>query len=281
MRPTQPETSATLGRETSPRSELRHCPGKNLMLDIGIDATRVKFLESEFYSSPLFLPAEGRPLITSRERRGSVSLSGGPADCLGAFLQSAKAELPLRSSTVVVGNLEDPLLPFREKFESTMRFFDRLLRSEIGHLTVATRSPLIVTAAPIFRRDTLRTALVIAVESDRDQTVRRLTPELPRASERLRAAKALKALGLDVSLQVSPFLPKQNTRHRAAEFASALVDTGCPILVTSVAQIAAPCEYPQLEECSEFGHLILCEELNRRGSRGHRLDPQAGEDRAA
>ena len=277
MRPIRPET----GGSPSTKQDLPVENGtKALLLDIGIDATRVKFLEAA-QDAPLVLPADGRPLITSRERRGSVSLSGSPAQCLGAFLESAKMELPLKQFAITIGNHEDPLLPFREKFESALKFFDRMARSDVGHLTIATRSPLIITAAPIFCREKARTALILAVESDRDEVARRFTPSLPRVSERLRTAKALRALGIDVTLQVSPILPRLQARRRAVEFANALISTGCQILVTSLAQVVAPGEYPELDGCNEFGHLLLCEELTRRRYGGHRLDPQAGVDWAA
>lgn len=284
MRPIRPETPVATSTQTANKHDMSpEGAAKALVLDIGIDSTRVKFLETEREShhAPLVLPAEGRPLITTRERRGSISLSGSPSECLGAFLESAKAELPLKRYSITVGNHEDPLLPFREKFESALRFFDSAVRANVGHLTIATRSPLIITAAPIFFRNKARTAIIIAIESDKDQVSRRFTPSLPRVSERLRTAKALRALGVDVTLQVSPILPRLHARPRAVEFAEALIATGCQILVTSLAQVAAPGEYPELDGCNEFGHLLVCEELTRRGYRGHRLDPQAGVDRAA
>ena len=278
MRPIRPEATAP---NSSTRANVASGTiPKVLLLDIGIDSTRVKFLEGE-KNTLLMLPAEGRPLITSRERRGSISLSGSPGECLGAFFESARAELPLKHYSITIGSHEDPLLPFREKFESALKFVDRMARSEVGHLTIATRSPLVVTAAPILSREKTRTALVIGVESERDEVLRRFTPTLPRASERLSAAKVLRAIGIDVTLQVSPILPRIQARSRAVELANALVGTGCQILLTSLSQIAAPGEYPALDECNEFGHLLLCEELTRRGYRGHRLDPQAGVDRAA
>ena len=284
MRPNRPDQAhATEYRSQPTEHRPTESSEKSLLLDIGIDSTRIKFLGSvgSEDSSVLRLPGQQDCSIRKRQHSETVSLSGRPQDCLSAILESAKHELPLRTARVQIGAFEDPLLPFREKFEAALRFFDSLLRAQVGHLTIATRSPLILLAAPILRREKLRTSIVIAVESDRDQVARRFTPDLPRASERLRAAHSLHALGIDVTVQVSPLLSKLHGRARSAELAKSLIDTGCQILVTSLEQVADVEADPRFRECHEFAHLLLCEELTRRGCRGHRLDPQAAADRAA
>ncbi len=103
----------------------------------------------------------------------------------------------------------DPLLPFEAGFKASLDWLNRFEKIVSGSLIVfRTRSPLVVLLAPVLKRFESRIKVIIPIEALNDSLHSKLDPQgkLPRPSERLHAAKALKQLGFDVELELRPFI---------------------------------------------------------------------------
>ena len=128
----------------------------------------------------------------------------------------------LRVSGFYFGTSTDPFFPFEGKFDASMKFLQLFQKYTPGMLVVQTRSPLIVIAMPVFRKLGARAAVTIGIETCSEECVDRYTPGLPRMSERLKTANALRKLGVEVNLQVCPVLPYGDWRGDARSFAELL-----------------------------------------------------------
>ncbi len=144
-------------------------------------------------------------------------------DTLEIELMSLSQKGILGSSHLVLGTTTDPFWPFDRKFDGTMKFLALFQRYVPGLLTVQTRSPLIVIAMPVLAQLGKRAAVTIGIETPNEEAVRLYTPGLPRAEERLKAARALKRFGVQVTLQVSPVLPYGDWKKDAVPFAEQLI----------------------------------------------------------
>ncbi|MBX7138153.1 MAG: hypothetical protein K1X83_09225 [Oligoflexia bacterium] len=140
----------------------------------------------------------------------------------------------LRSSTIYFGVTTDPFLPFEGKFDASIKFLELFQKYTPGQLIVQTRSPLIVVAMPVLRRLGKHATVTLGLETDDEQALQRYTPGLPRASERLRTATALRRFGVEVNLQVSPVLPYGDWKKDACRFAQTLVQHADHIFLRSI-----------------------------------------------
>jgi len=131
----------------------------------------------------------------------------------------------LSRSHIVLGTTTDPFLPFEQKFDSSMKFLTLFQRYTPGLLTVQTRSPLIVIAMPVLAKLGKRASVTMGIETLDEEAVRLYTPGLPRASERLKAARALRNFGVQVTIQVAPVLPYGDWKKDVANFAEELIDS--------------------------------------------------------
>lgn len=130
----------------------------------------------------------------------------------------------LGRSTIYFGTFADPFHPFEGKFDASMRFLELFQRFTPGHLTIQTRSPLLVIALPVLKRLGKHVSVTIGVETCDEKAVLRYTPGLPRVEERLKTVTALRRFGIETNIQVSPALPYGDWRKDAAPFAKILVD---------------------------------------------------------
>jgi len=137
----------------------------------------------------------------------------------------------LSRAHIVLGTTTDPFFPFDNKFDCSMKFLSLFQRYIPGLLTVQTRSPLIVLAMPILKKLGKHAAVTMCIETNDEDAIRRYTPGLPRAAERLKAARALRSFGVDVTLQVAPVLPYGDWRKDAALFAEELIGAGDSIYI--------------------------------------------------
>jgi len=137
----------------------------------------------------------------------------------------------LGSAEVYFGTTTDPFFPFEGKFDASMKFLELFKRYTPGLLTVQTRSPLLVIAMPVLKKLGEHAAVTIGIETCDEEVVRKYTPGLPRITERLQCARALRRFGVEVTLQVAPLLPYGDWRGDAARFADLLIESADYIYV--------------------------------------------------
>lgn len=147
-----------------------------------------------------------------------------PLEELEKHLSRLSKQGVLGTSTIYLGVGTDPFFPFEGRFDPSMRFLDIFMRYRPGLLVVQTRSPLIVIAMPLFRKLGQNVAVTIGIETPSEDAVARFTPGLPRVSERLKTATALRRFGVEVTLQVNPVLPYGDWKADAKGFAEILVN---------------------------------------------------------
>lgn len=165
---------------------------------------------------------DGSELVRLRSRY--TLETNNPMHELEKSLMRLSSQGVLRSARVYFGVTTDPFMPFESKFDASMKFLDLFQKYTPGMLTIQTRSPLIVLALPVFRRLGKHVAVTIGVETPCEDVVRAYTPGLPRVSERLKAAEALRKFGVEVTLQVCPVLPYGDWRGDAESFARTLLE---------------------------------------------------------
>lgn len=129
----------------------------------------------------------------------------------------------LSRATIVFGTSTDPFLPFECRFDASMKFLQLFQRYTPGKLIVQTRSPLVVIAMPVLRRLGKHTSVTIGLETQDEESVRRYTPGMPKATERLKAAQSLRHFGIAVTLQAAPLLPYGDWKRDAGAFAEILI----------------------------------------------------------
>jgi hypothetical protein len=149
---------------------------------------------------------------------------GNPLHDLERYLMGLSQQGILSASSIYLGTTTDPFYPFEGKFDASMRFLELFERYTPGMLYIQTRSPLLVIALPIFKRLREHCAVTIGIETCDEESVRRYTPGLPRVSERLKTATALRRFGVEVNLQVRPVLPYGDWKNDAGQFADLLVE---------------------------------------------------------
>lgn len=155
-----------------------------------------------------------------------VSFQNRPEHELEVQLMNISRKGLLRSTTVYLGSARDPFFPFEKRFDTSMKILSLFERYLPGRLVVQTRSPLVVIAMPVLRKLGSAVGVTIAVETSDDDVVRKYTPGLPRITDRLQASRALRRLGVEVTLQAAPLLPYGDWRSDAERFATLLVENG-------------------------------------------------------
>lgn len=191
------------------------------------------------------LPEEADPRdyysLRIRDDSGVVELrsrymlhKNNPLHELERHLMRLSQQGVLHSSIIYLGTTTDPFFPFEGKFDASMKFLELFQRYTPGLLCVQTRSPLIVIALPVFKKLGKHCSITLGVETSSEEAVRRYTPGLPRISERLKTATALRRFGVEVNLQVNPVLPYGDWRNDAASFAELLVNHGDYIYIRSI-----------------------------------------------
>ncbi|MCB9029865.1 MAG: hypothetical protein H6619_02355 [Deltaproteobacteria bacterium] len=158
-----------------------------------------------------------------RLRRRYALKEKNPLSQLELQLMNLSRKGILGRSHIIFGTTTDPFFPFDSKFDASMKFLNIFEKYTPGHLTIQTRSPLLVIAIPVLAKLGKRISVTIGIETNDEDSVRKYTPNFPRAEERLKAARALRRFGIEVTLQVSPVLPYGDWREDASEFAEALV----------------------------------------------------------
>ncbi len=145
-----------------------------------------------------------------------------PLHQLESHLMRLSEQGVLNKATIFFGSYTDPFFPFEGKFDASMRFLEIFQRYTPGHLVVQTRSPLLVIALPVLKRLGKHVSVTLGIETNKEESVLRYTPGLPRIEERLKMATALRRFGIEVNLQVSPVLPYGDWKKDALEFAETL-----------------------------------------------------------
>ncbi len=140
----------------------------------------------------------------------------------------------LHEAIIRFGVTTDPFYPFEGKFDVTMKFLDIFRRYTPGLLSVQTRSPLIVLAMPVLQKLGVNASVTMAVETICEESVKKYTPEAPRASDRLDAAVTLRRFNIPVTIQVNPILPYGEWKADAKTFAKAIVNASDNICVGSL-----------------------------------------------
>ena len=141
-----------------------------------------------------------------------------------------------RPLIVVFGCLSDPFIPFEGKFDAALRIIESLAALRPEKLVIQTRSPLIVLALPVLKSLGTNVSVTIALEQEAGPN------EYPGSSpvlERVKAARALKSLGVPVTIQVAPLLRKE----KCGSFASLLAGLAGEIIVAdpeALGFLAAP-----------------------------------------
>lgn len=130
----------------------------------------------------------------------------------------------LASTEIVFGSFTDPFHPFHGKFDISIKMLELFSRYVPGHLTIQTRSPLVVIALPVLKRLGSRVSVNFGIETLDEQSVLRYTPGLPRVEERLKAITALRRFGIETNIQVSPVLPYGDWKNDALAFAKVLIE---------------------------------------------------------
>lgn len=138
----------------------------------------------------------------------------------------------LGRSVIFLGTTTDPFYPFEGKFDASMKFLQLFERYTPGRLVIQTRSPLLVIGLPVLKRLGKRASVTMGVETPIEEVVKRYTPSLPKVSERLQAAQALRKFGIPVTLQVAPLLPYGEWKTDAVKFAELLIQHGDYIYVS-------------------------------------------------
>ena len=175
----------------------------------------------DFYSLHITDDLEKAPL------RSRYALHNtNPLQQLESHLMRLSQQGVLGQATIFFGSYADPFFPFEGKFDASMRFLELFQRYTPGHLTVQTRSPLLVIALPVLKRLGKHVSVTLGIETHEEESVLRYTPGLPRVEERLKTATALRRFGVEVNLQVSPVLPYGDWRKDAKAFAEILASNG-------------------------------------------------------
>lgn len=204
----------------------------------------------------------------------SFSLAGRPEHALESFLSMARELPPLDETMVTIGHLADPLLPFSQ-FNGVLYVIEELLAHRVPSITIRTRSPLVILLMPLLRGASERLSVCIAIETPHDEVARRFTPDLPRPSERLHAARSLATLGVHTVLDVAPIVGRKNAPAKLRHFAELLSGSGCDVQIRSISELL-PAGHPLLRQVPRDAALLLEHELCQRARSQPSVEPAGG-----
>lgn len=155
-------------------------------------------------------------------------------------IQRLQKESDWSKAHVVIGIQSDPFAPFTEKFDLLVKCLEEMALKQPGHITLQTRSPLIVLALPLLKRFGDRLSLVMAFEALNNSINSTFTPHLPRPSERITAARTLHRFGLDVHLQIAPIVGTRGQLRGLSRKVLSQFVTACDTAATSLEIVSLP-----------------------------------------
>ena len=226
------------------------CLGSNLRLGT------ISLNSEQADNSALFLPLHV-PLTVSTFCSKVQSAVSNPVYELEKRLLYLSERGRLSSAEFLIGFNNDPFHPYKDRFNLTLKLLRLFERFTPAHITIQTRSPLVVLALPTLKKLGSRVSVTIALETCSEASIARYTPEFPKARERLNAATALRHLGIDVDLQVAPLLPYGDLVTDAEFFARQLAKHGRSIFILPI----SGCE----ELPGKASHHLVLESLERDG----------------
>ncbi|HZI41306.1 MAG TPA: radical SAM protein [Gemmatimonadaceae bacterium] len=157
-------------------------------------------LREEIESMPPWLAFERHVLIKE----------DAPA-ILGHELRPGSPRLAALASgeVIVIGTATDPYQPAERRFRITRGILETLAAHDGLSIVVITKSPLITRDVDLLRRITERSSLTIHLSliTMRRELARLIEPRAPTPDARIRALARLRAVGVDVGINVMPVLP--------------------------------------------------------------------------
>ena len=228
----------TMNDESESRQESESCQTSVVNYTVDSFANGIAFGQHKLESG-----ADPRDFYSLRMRDDSEMMKlrsryilhkNNPLHELELSLMRLSRQGVLHRAHIYFGVTTDPFHPFEDKFDASMKFLKLFERYTPGMLVIQTRSPLLVLALPVLRQLGSHVAVTMGIETPLEEMARLYTPGLPRISERFRTVEALRKLGVEVSLQVSPVIPYGDWRKDAASFARTLADNGDYVYVRSI-----------------------------------------------
>ncbi len=200
------------------------------------------------YSLKLRLPESG----ASSTKRSQYTLHAeSPEVAFEKLLADLSKRGELRSTTLVLGMLEDPCHPFEQHFRITLRLLEKLTRYQPGGVIIQTRSPLLVIAAPVLKTLQGIVRVTVALETTDDTIARNLTPNLPRPTERLKLMQTLKTFGVPVTAQLYPVLPYGNWEKDAQHVAATIAQHASTIILGPLCESSRRSDAPLAQHLAE------------------------------
>ncbi len=180
------------------------------------------------------------------------------------------------NAIVVFGGDSDPLLPFDQNFDLTVSMLKLLSQANIQELYFQTRSPIILILLPLLQSFGRKLRVVIGLESIDDCLSRELLPDLPLASDRIRAARVLSKFQIRVIVQTTqlPHIPYPG--HLSKQSAVIINEVAYAVRVLPFARLfgVEPCQHTASYMCVEGiieelqqvcpQKILLCSESSKR-----------------
>jgi DNA repair photolyase len=195
--------------------------GQDSSLTLALSSKKISDSETSF--NQCYLRLEDEFSIPSLRSRYSAEAEN-PLHQLEHHLMRLSQNGELGTSEIIFGCYSDPFFPFQGKFDVSIKALELFARYVPGHLTIQTRSPLLVIALPVLKRLGNRVTVSVAVETNDENSVYRYTPGLPRIEERLKMVTALRRFGIETAIQVAPVLPYGDWKNDAQKFAQTLIE---------------------------------------------------------
>ena len=195
--------------------------GQDSGLTLALSSRKLADTETSFTQH--YLRLEDEFAVRSLRSRYSSDVTN-PLHQLEHHLMRLSQNGELGTSEFIFGCYADPFFPFQGKFDVSMKALELFARYVPGHLTIQTRSPLIVIALPVLKRLGHRVTVSVAVETNDEAAVYRYTPGLPRIEERLKMITALRRFGIETAIQIAPVLPYGDWKADAHKFAQTVIE---------------------------------------------------------
>jgi len=113
----------------------------------------------------------------------------------------------LKGEIISISNSSDPYPPIEKKLGLTRKCLEILSRQNC-RIQIITKSDLVTRDIDIFKRTTSMVAISITTESD--EISKKLEPNAPSSSARIRAIETLTQRGIPVCVRVDPVIPFLN-----------------------------------------------------------------------
>ena len=195
--------------------------GEGAGLTLGLSTKRLTGNQTSFDTCYLRLEDE----FSSFSLRSRYSVEAeNPLHQLEHHLMRLSQNGDLGTCEIIFGCYSDPFFPFQGKFDLSIKALELFARYVPGHLTIQTRSPLLVIALPVLKRLGNKVTVSVAVETNDESSVCRYTPGLPRIEERLKMVTALRRFGVETAIQIAPVLPYGDWKEDAHKFAKTLIE---------------------------------------------------------